>query len=147
MLTSLQGIQLIKKWEQCRLKAYKKFVGEPWTIGWGHTGDDVTETTVWTQAQADAQFVKDLLHDEHCVDEHVSVPLTQGEYDALVSLIHNIGCRAFVGSTLLRKLNDSDYNGASAELPRWDHQNHVEVAGLLARRREEQILFEQWMVS
>lgn len=142
MFTSIAGRAFIQRWERCELKAYRKFPNEPWTIGWGHTGKEVHEGLVWTQLQADAQFYKDIAHAEDCINSSVSVPLTQGEFDALVSWVHNLGCGALHGSTLLRLLNDSDYDGAVAEFTRWDHINHQEVEGLLHRRREEQVLWE-----
>ena len=56
------GIALIKSFEGCILKSYLD-QGGVWTIGWGHTGDDVSEGLVWTQDQADAAFLSDL-HDK-----------------------------------------------------------------------------------
>lgn len=141
MTTGPRGIALLKKWEDCKLVAYQDIRGI-WTIGWGHTGQGIGPGVRWAQWQADAQLMEDVKYAEHCIDTSVSVPLIQGEYDALVCLIHNIGTGAFLGSTLLRKLNDSDYDGAAAEFPKWDHANKKVVEGLYNRRLEEQTLFE-----
>lgn len=141
MKTGAEGIALIKKWEQCRLAAYQDS-GGVWTIGWGHTGPEVVRGLCWSQAKADQVLLEDLSAEEACVSFHVTVPLTQNEFNALVSLIHNIGCGAFTSSHLLRYLNDSNYDAASAEVPKWDHDNGKEIPGLKHRRLEEQSLFE-----
>lgn len=143
--TSLQGIELIKRHESCALKAYQD-TGGVWTIGWGHTGPDVYAGLTWSQAKADSTLVRDLANAENCIHSHVFVPLTQGEFDALVSFIFNVGCGAFRDSTMLRLLNDSDYDGAAGQFRRWNHDNGKELAELTRRREEERQLFERWLV-
>ena len=140
MKTSDAGINLIKSYETCRLKAYKPTPDDVWTCGWGST-DGVTESTVWTQEQADAALRDDLEDAERCINKFVRVPLTQNEFDALVSLTFNIGCNAFSGSTLLKLLNSYDYDGAAAQFPRWDKQKGQPLAGLTRRRKDEQRMF------
>src|SRR5712691_259206 len=142
MQISERGLELIKNHEKCRLTAYLPTRNDVLTIGWGHTGHDVQKDTVWTQQQADDALVVDLGAAENCVEKHVLAELTQFEFDALVSLVYNIGCWAFKGSTLLRLLNAGDYDGASAQFPAWNKQNHVELAELTRRRAEERELFE-----
>ena len=71
----------------------------------------------------------------------VTVPLTQGQYDALSCFIFNIGAKKFRGSTLLRKLNDGDYKGAADELLRWTKAGGRELSGLVKRRKAERSLF------
>ena len=136
------GNYLIRSFEQCRLVAYKPTPDDVWTCGWGST-DGVTEDTVWTQDEADAAFERDVARFQDCVDEAVTVPLTQNEYDACVSLAYNIGCKAFKDSTLVKLLNHSDYDGASAQFLRWDKQAGKTLAGLTRRRRAERDLFEK----
>lgn len=145
MNASPRCYELIKSFENCELKAYPD-EGGVWTIGWGHTGHEVVKGLVWSQAKADATLVEDVRGAEKCVNLHVTVPLTQGEFDALVSLVFNIGDKQFITSTLLRLLNNSDYDGAAAQILRWDHDNGKKVAGLTRRRKEEHDLFENWMV-
>jgi len=135
------GIALIKSYEQCRLRAYLPTPDDVWTCGWGST-KGVTQDTVWTQEEADARFLEDAVEAEACVNGSVTVPLTQNEFDALVSLVFNIGCGAFRGSTLLRLLNQSDYDGAAGQFKRWNKQAGKELAGLTSRRAKEAALFE-----
>lgn len=145
MKTSLRGITLIRTHEQCRLVAYQD-PKKVWTIGWGHTGPEVVAGLAWTQAKADATLVEDLRNAENCVNSHVTAHLTQGEFDALVSLVFNIGCKNFKGSTLLRLLNDGNYDGAAAEFPHWKYSGGQVLVELVHRRAEERELFESWRV-
>lgn len=141
MNISETGIALIKAFETCRLEAFKPTPNDVWTIGWGHTRG-VKEGDTCTQEQADAWLIADLQIAENCVRQCVTAHLTQGEYDAIVSFTYNLGCMALRGSTLLRKLNAGDYDGAAAEFKKWDHQAGQVLAGLTRRRKEEQALFE-----
>ena len=136
-----QGIALIQSYERCKLRAYKPTPNDVWTCGWGST-KGVTQDTVWTQEEADARFLNDVEWVEACINQNVKVPLTQQEFDALCSLVFNIGCGAFKGSTMLRLLNESDYDGASEQFAVWNRQNHVPLAGLTRRRAAEAELFE-----
>jgi len=86
-------------------------------------------------------FLQDVMVCEKCVGKFVRVPLTQNEFDALVSLTYNIGCSAFAGSTLLKLLNSSDYDGAAVQILRWDKQAGKPLAGLTRRRRAEKEMF------
>lgn len=93
---SKAGVQLIKSFEGCRLKAYKPVPTETyWTIGWGHYGCDVKEGMSITQAQADDMLVADLAKYEAYVNNPAYVPVTaqlnQNQYDALVSFCYNCG--------------------------------------------------------
>lgn len=136
MQYSKQGIQLTEAFESCRLTAYPDIKGIM-TIGYGHTGPEVVEGSVWTQDQADSQLVVDLQHAERVVSELVTMPLTQGEYDGLVDLVFNIGSGNFSSSTLLKLLNAGDISGAAGEFEKWSHASGVVVAGLLRRRLAE----------
>src|SRR6188474_667394 len=106
------GIELIKSYEQCRLEAYLPTQKDVPTIGWGST-KGVTLGMVWTQEEADAAFLEDLDWVEKCVTSSVTEPLTQTEFDALCSLCFNIGCPNFKGSTLVKMLNDGDFDQAA----------------------------------
>ena len=135
------GIDLIQSYEKCRLKAYLPTPNDVWTCGWGST-KGVTQDTVWTQEEADTAFLKDLEWVEECVGKAVTAQLTQNEYDALCSLCFNIGCTNFGKSTLVKLLNQGNYDAASLEFSRWDKQKGQVLAGLTRRRAEEARLFE-----
>lgn len=139
MNISDKGLDLIRRHEGCRLTAYRDSVGV-WTIGYGNTTDVDPGTTI-TQAEAELRLKEDAHHAETCVNNCVSVPLTQNEFDALVSFVFNLGCGALTGSTLLRKLNDSDFDGAAAQFEHWNHAGGRVLAGLTTRRTAERELF------
>lgn len=141
MNISERGLELIKEFEGCRLEAYQDSVGI-WTVGYGHTGSLVVSGLTITQAEADELLRHDLLVAENCIKTIVAVPLTQVEFDALCSFTFNLGCTALRNSTLLRKLNGSDYDGAAAEFKKWDHAGGKQLAGLTKRRAAEADLFE-----
>ena len=135
-----RGLALIREFEGVRLAAYLASVGVP-TIGYGHTkGVQMGDTC--SQEQADQWLKEDCADAEDCVNSAVSVPLTQCEFDALVSFVFNLGCGAFRKSTLLRKLLDSDYDGAAIEFRKWDKAGGQVLAGLTRRRAAEARLFE-----
>ena len=153
MKTSQQGgVTVMHHFENCKLKAYPdpgSKNGEPWTIGWGHTGPEVKPGLVWTQAQADAAFLEDLRSFERDVGSLVKVPLTQGQFDALVSFAYNVGsdidtdtiAEGLGDSTLLRKLNAGDYEGAAQEFKKWNKNDGKVMRGLIRRRAAEEALF------
>lgn len=138
MHTSADGIDFIRNEEGCRLTAYQDSVGV-WTIGVGHTGPDVHAGLTITQARADELLRADLSRFEAAVDKAVAYPqLTQGQFDALVSLCFNIGAGNFASSTLVKKLNAGDAAGCASEFPRWCKAggNFNEV---LAKRRGREL--------
>ncbi len=146
--TSPHGISLMHYFETCKLRAYPdpgSKNGEPWTIGWGHTGPEVKPGLEWTQQQADSVFVDDLRRFERDVLSLVKVPLTQGQFDALVSFAYNVGSdidadtipEGLGDSTLLRKLNASDYAGAAIEFLKWNKNDGKPMRGLTRRRHAE----------
>jgi len=138
MRTSDEGVNLIKGFEGLRLQAYLCPAGV-WTIGYGHT-KGVRKGDVITEEDAEQMLRDDLIVFERCVTENVEVPLSQNQFDALVSFTFNVGCGAFKGSTLLRKLNAGD-PCACDELLRWTKAGGCEVAGLVARRHGEREIF------
>jgi lysozyme len=139
MELSRNGLELIQRHEGLRLKAYRCPADVP-TIGYGSTlgvqmGDEITK------AQAIELLMADIERFEDAVRRHVNVPLTQHQFDALVSFAFNVGVGAFQRSTLLRKLNAGDYRGAADELPRWSKGGGKVLAGLVRRREDERALF------
>ena len=140
MITSQHGVDHIKSFESCQLKAYL-CPANVWTIGYGHTagvksGDQIS------QMQAERYLKADLVRVEQDIQKIVRVPLTQGQFDALVSFAFNCGTRALSTSTLLRKLNQRDYSGAAEEFSRWVYANGEPLGGLERRRRLEKRMFE-----
>lgn len=139
MKISQNGIDLIKKWEGCELKAYK-CPANVWTIGYGHT-NGVKEGQEITLKQAETFLRQDIATFEKGVTKLVSAPLTQNKFDALVSFAFNIGLGAFKTSTLLKKLNQKDYCGAAKEFERWNKSKGKVLKGLTIRRKDEKAMF------
>jgi len=138
--TGIKNVELIKESEGLRLKAYLPTPNDVYTIGYGHT-KTAEKGMVITLAGADALLLHDLAWVETAIDTYVQVPLNQNQYDALASFIYNVGGTAFRKSTLLKKLNKKDYNGAANELLRWDKQKGKVLRGLTKRRQLEKDLF------
>ncbi|HEX6992235.1 MAG TPA: lysozyme [Gemmatimonadales bacterium] len=134
------ALALLREFEGCRLTAYQDVAGV-WTIGYGHTGPDVQGGLTITQPQADDLLRADAQKAGDAVLACVSVPLTDGQYGALVSFVYNLGPGALAKSTLLRKLNAGDYAGAQGEFRKWCHAGGKFYAGLLRRRQAEAALF------
>jgi lysozyme len=137
------GLDLTESAEGCRLKSYPDpgTGGAPWTIGYGHTGPEVYEGMEITHDQAVEYLKQDIKSAEEAVKRLVKVPLTQNQYDALVDFAFNAGAGNLQHSTLLRLLNDEDYEGASQEFGKWNKAGGKVLAGLTARRENESKLF------
>lgn len=136
---SKAGLDLIKTFEGCRLTAYVCPAGVL-TIGFGSTGSHVKPGMTITQAEADALLLKDVARFEKGVDDLISVPLKQCQFDALVSFAFNCGNGALEESTLRKRLNagEDPNTVAKEELPRWTNKG---LAGLVRRRTAEVNLF------
>lgn len=146
MKTSQKGVDLIKEFEGLRTEAYVCPAGVL-TIGYGHTGGDFDSTTVITEQEAEDILRKDLERFESGVQGAVKVPLNQGQFDALVSFAFNCGIGALEESTLLRLLNQEDYEGAAAQFDRWVKGGGKTLPGLVRRRDAEEKLFRCGGVS
>jgi len=136
-----QGIDaLLKKFEGCKLKAYKDPVAI-WTIGYGHTSaagaPDVTEGLTITQAEAEDILKRDLVKYEKPVADLVKVPLSQHQFDVLVDFAYNAGVGNLKSSTLLKRVNAGDFNAVPNELMKWTKAKGKELPGLVRRRRAE----------
>lgn len=146
MKTSEKGLQLIRDAEGLRLKAYHDSEGVL-TIGYGHTGrmspPKVFANSSITKAEAEEYLRGDAAEAEKIVLRNVRVPLSQNEFDALVSWVFNLGEGNLKRSTLLRKLNDGDYAGAAEQFSRWVYGGTKVLPGLVKRRAAERALFEQ----
>jgi len=144
MKFSREGVLVAHNFESCKLEAYPdpgSKDGNPWTIGWGHTGPEVAKGLVWTQDQADAAFLVDVRSSEMAVNGAVKVPLSQGQFDALVDFTYNLGAGRLNSSTLLKLLNDGDYAGAANQFARWNKNDGKVMRGLTRRRAAEAALF------
>lgn len=144
MKTSNAGLDLIKKWEGCRLTAYQDSVGV-WTIGYGLTSAaglvEVKKGMTITQRQADAYLVQALAKYEAAVEKAITRPMTQPQFDAMTSLCYNIGPGAFAGSTLVRRFNAGDIAGAADAFLMWNKAGGKVLKGLENRRKDERALF------
>lgn len=139
-----ESLDLIKSFEGLVLSAYKDAVGV-WTIGYGHTamaGPPSPKSGMKiSKAEAEALLLKDLVKYERPVKNLVKVPLNDNQYGALVSFVYNLGEGNFAKSTLLRKLNNKDYIGASNEFAKWNKAGGKVLRGLTRRRQAEKDLF------
>ena len=151
MKLSDKGLNIIKNFEGLRLNAYRDVAGV-WTIGYGSTyfhdgkrvkpGDKLAGET-----QADALLRNTMGQYEDAVKQYVKAPLTQNQFDALVSFTYNEGTGALRGSSLLVKLNEKNYEEAAAHFMAWDKVTDPETGKkiicdtLVKRRKEESQLF------
>jgi lysozyme len=139
MQISQDGIDLIKEFEGCELDAYADSTGRM-TIGYGHTAD-VYEGMTITQSQADIYLSWDLEEFEQYVNDYVTVPLAQHQFDALVSFTYNLGPGTLQRSDLLAFVNAYQVSQAADAFLEYDHAGGVEVPGLLRRREAERAMF------
>lgn len=146
--TSPAAVKFMHQWESCRLTAYPdpgSADGNPWTIGWGTTvidGKPVTRGMRITQEQADDLFKQDLQRFEREVIRLTAgVELKQNQFDALVSLVYNIGPTNFANSTLRRMLLANDFAAAQLQFTRWNRNDGKVMRGLTRRRFGEAVVF------
>jgi lysozyme len=144
---SRAGANLVKHFESCMKKAGPdryaayKCPANVATIGWGTT-KGVKMDMVWSLAQCDAAFLKDMHHFEADVKRLVKVQLTQWQYDALVSFCYNVGAGNLANSTLLKKVNAGDFDAAALEFHKWCKAKGKKLDGLVRRRASEALLFQ-----
>jgi lysozyme len=131
----------IAGWEGFKSVAYIPVPGDVPTIGFGTT-KDVKMGDIIDPVTALQRKIRDVEKFEGAIKQCVHVPLAQHEYDAYLSLAYNIGSGAFCRSTLVRKLNAQDYEGACKEILRWDKFKGKPLQGLTNRRQAE---FKQCM--
>lgn len=143
------GIALIQFFEDYSEKAYRRFPSEPWTCGWGHTGVEVTQTTTCTPKIALAWLISDTSVAAGAVTKDVKAALTQHQFDALVSLVYNLGQvvlehrsgEVWVESTMLKQLNAGQVAQAAEGFLEWDRVSGVVNKGVLRRRALEKALY------
>jgi lysozyme len=146
MTHSENATKLVQGFEDCRLSAYKDGNGI-WTIGYGHTGPAVVEGLTCTQAMADEWLNQDLAVADAAIARLVKMALNQNQYDALVSLIFNIGQGHFATSTCLRQLNQGNAVAACQAMGMWNMVAGQVSDGLVRRRAAEQKLFMTKVVT
>jgi lysozyme len=137
---SSAGLALTKSFEGLRLTAYRDGAGIL-TIGYGHTGPDVHEGLVVTEADAEALLLRDMADAVACVNHCVTAEISQGKFDAMADFAYNAGRGAFRGSTLLRRVNAGDFAGAVKQFGLWVHAGGAVEPGLVRRRAAEAALF------
>ena len=134
-----EGLNLLTTFEDCTLEAYDYGIGI-WIIGYHHT-KGVFEGMTITQAQADQFLREDLERSESYIEGAVRVDINDDQFSALVSFCFNVGSETVGNSTLLRKLNAGDYQGAAEQFLVWNRAVNVPVLKLTRRRLAEQALF------
>ncbi|MBV4411701.1 lysozyme [Enterobacteriaceae bacterium YMB-R22] len=147
MKISEQGLALIKRFEGYSLKAYPDPAtgGAPWTIGYGWTkpvnGIPVQPGMTITAFKAEQLLRCGIVSYEQALNKLIKVPVTQAQFDAMISLAWNIGTMAFSTSTLLKCLNQKNYRGAAEQFLYWNRAGDKIMPGLQQRRIAEQRLF------
>ena len=156
MKSSINARRIKEYFEGREYKAYKDPLsadGRPYTIGIGHTGPEVYLGLVWNDDQINSAYEKDVSEAERMVDSCVKVTINQYQYDALVSIMFNVGpgkkgvkdgiitLKSGDSSTLLRKLNSGDYAGCANEFTKWCRGGGKKSLGLYRRRFAEKLLF------
>jgi len=145
MIVNQRTIDLLKKFEGCKLTAYQDG-GGVWTIGYGTTanagvGIKPDKGTTITQDQAEVLLHKTIDKFAPAISSRITVPLTSNEFGACLLLSYNIGLDAFANSTLLKHLNAGKKDLAVSEFKKWNHDNGKVVKGLTTRRAAEAELF------
>ncbi len=150
MQMSENGLGLLQQWEGFKLQVYKDSAGFP-TIGVGHLltkpelasgeivigGAPVQYAGGLTDQQTLDLLAQDVKPAEQAVNTGVKAPLNQNQFDALVSFTFNVGVGAFQSSTLLKVLNQQQYDEVPAQLLRWTRAGGQVVQGLVNRRENE----------
>jgi lysozyme len=144
MKISKLGLNLVRHFEGMYLRGYK-CPANVWTIGYGHTGlvdgKPIHGNMIITEEKAIELLQQDMAVFEKAVKDSVKVPLTQNQFDALVSFAFNVGAGALRNSTLLKLLNQGKYEEVPAQFLRWNKGGGKVLAGLTRRRKAEGHLF------
>ena len=140
MKISEKGLDLIKFYEGCEYNAYK-CAADVLTIGYGHT-KGVKEGDLITQQEADALLLHEMDEYEGYINNMVTVDLEQNQFDALVSWVFNLGSSNLSSSTLLKKINNKEFDAVPEQIKRWNKAGGKVLDGLIKRRNSEALLFE-----
>lgn len=144
MKTSNEGLYLIKQFESFRKSAYLCSAGV-WTIGYGHT-QGVKAGDVVSEEQAIELLRQDVADAENIINDLIAVPLKQCQFDALVSLVYNIGGGNFYNSTIRRLINEKckDRGRLQHAWGMWRRAGGRTLSGLIRRREAEFKLFSKY---
>ena len=135
----MEGVALIQKFEGCELEAYK-CPADVWTIGYGHT-KGVVEGMKITKEEAEQMLIDELHEYENYINKYVNVALSQNQFDALVSWVYNLGPANLTASTMLKVLNNGEYEEVPAQMKRWNKAGGKVLDGLVRRREAEALLY------
>ena len=137
---SSTGLALTRSFEGLRLEAYQDSAGV-WTIGYGHTGPEVHHGQRISAIEAEALLRSDLASAARTVRKAVQVDLAQHQFDALVDFCFNTGRGNLLGSSLLRYINQREFDSALSQFGLWVHTGGKILPGLVRRRAAEAALF------
>ena len=133
------GTKILKFFEGCKLTAYQDSVGV-WTIGYGHTKGVHAGMSI-TQEEAEQMLLTEFEEYEGYIEKYVDVELTQEQFDALTVWVYNLGPTNFRKSTLLKRLNEGNFEDVPSQIKRWDKAGGQTLSGLTKRRASEAHLF------
>lgn len=139
-LVAVGGVGLIQQYEGKRNATYLDPVGIP-TICYGHTGPDVTPGLRLNDAECNSLLDRDIMSHNAVLNTCLTVPVSYYQRAALISFTFNVGGKRACASTLIRKLNAGDVQGAADEFPKWIYAGGVPLQGLKSRRLAERQLF------
>lgn len=136
------GVQRLVLTESFSATPYPDPAGQTktYSIYYGHQIQP-GETFNGSREEGETYLRQDIAKAENAIHNYVFVPLSQNQFDALVSFIYNVGVSAFAKSSLVKKLNTGDYQGAADEMLRWTKANGHDSQSLVARRNEERMTF------
>ena len=145
MKTNDKALSLIAKYEGFRSEPYKCPAGV-WTIGYGTTRDIEGEKITCKSSPITEEYAMWLLHEEvkkveSTLRKQINVYVNSNQLAALASFVYNLGSGNFHKSTLRKKINAQDFEGAAKEFPRWVYAKGKKLKGLVKRRHEEMVLF------
>ncbi len=140
MKTNQAGIAIIKHYESWSATPYLDPIGIP-TIGWGTTDGVTMQHPEIDRPEGERLLRLGLDWAEEAIGRFIHVTLTSNQFSALVSFVYNVGSGNLYASTLRRRLNRAEYEGAADEFPKWRRSGGIIMGGLVARRASEQALF------
>jgi lysozyme len=143
MNASPAASEIIRHFEGCRLTAYPDPAtnAAPFTIGYGCTFGVKQGDTI-TQDMADLMLLRDIKRFEGSLNSYIKADVTQCQFDALISLVFNIGMGNFASSTLLKMINAGSADAAASQFLRWNKAAGREMPGLTKRRTAESLLYQ-----
>ena len=136
LVISNNGINMIKGFEKLVYCPYQPIKNDKWTIGYGHTSGVTENSPCISKAEAEEYLKSDINVAESSVYRNVTISLKQNQFDALVSLIFNVGSKSFANSKMLKKLNAGNIKGAADEFDDWTKGGLPDLVKRRAREKE-----------